>query len=1231
MSRRGSPGTWLVPTVAVVTWLATAGNVFAQGTNLGTLTGAVADTSGGVLPGVTVTAVEASTNIRRVTISSEAGLFRLPALSPGAYLVKVELSGFTPLNVGEINLLSSEVRNLGRLVLQLGGVAESIMVTAEATPVQTAASSRTATVTSDQLKNIQMRGRDVYGLLAVLPGVQDTNLNRDFTTWTSMRNVTINGNPVTAKNVLIDGISVVDEGGSGNANVNPNIDAIGEIQVIANGFTAENGRNNGGLINLVTKSGTNQIRGSAWYNGRRDRFNSLDYFRKVNNQEKPLYRVNIPGYSVGGPVVIPRVLDSRTGQHKMFFFISQEYSDDARPSGTLRVNLPTDLERTGDFSQTRVTNGSIQPIIDPLTGQPFPGNIIPASRLTSTGRAMMNLLPSPNGILNSQAGQAWTSNSAYDVTPLHNRTNTVLRLDGAIKQNLRASYRYLKDREDNWSTNNFVPGEGWVNNAVPGWVHSGSLTWVVKPTIINEMNGGYTHNSWGFVAGTGPRKSGFDYTQWYRANNDPALNTPLLKGSFGPFSDPPSLAGNRRQVDEWPYIPRFTTSGGNRSNLAGYRTSGNQPLPRGNYNGRWSFQNDLSILQGRHSYKFGFYTELDSKTEPGTPNYAGNFNFGHNASNPLNTGNGYANLLLGIFNTYQEDSNRVNKDVRHWQTEGYLQDTWRMSSRFTLDYGLRLTHSGNFYEVWDVHTAFFPDLWTEQNAARVYRTVCRTGVAGNRPCSGSNQRAIDPANPSVLLPTVFNGRIVPGTGLVENGISTQGLAGKKPGVFFTFPGLVAAPRVGFAWDLAGNGKSALRSSFGMFYNFPRGDYNAYIGGPPVSFNRQIEWATVPDIGDLAARGIQFVESPASRSVAGGERPLGKAYNVNVAFQRDIGFNTVVEAAYVGNFSWIGGRTEDINRLPLYVYANPSNLLNNEPLNVNYLRTQFGAFPGMGAINQYVPDLFAQSLKYNSLQLNAVRRLTRGLQMGVAYTISKGEGYQGYDPYTFELGGAAAIRQRYWGPTDVDRRHNLVVNYSYNIPTPTDRPVLKQLLGGWEVSGVTKFLSGAAVTVSCQSNNSGIQNTNPSLTDGFFTNAGNRRCLLTGAPIFSGFEVDPNVAFADQPHFNMAAFALPQPTDTNGDGVFDVGNFGNAPLGLLRHPSWQNWDITLARRIPVGQRANVRLQFQAYNVFNTVQFDTLDAAFTFTGPGNTTINSASTGKYTSTIPARILGLTVRIDY
>ena len=560
-----------------------------------------------------------------------------------------------------------------------------------------------------------------------------------------------------------------------------------------------------------------------------------------------------------------------------------------------------------------------------------------------------------------------------------------------------------------------------------------------------------------------------------------------------------------------------------------------------------------------------------------------------------------------------------------------------MTPRLTLDYGVRVQHSGSDFEVNNMNSGFFTDLWQRSDAARVYRLVCTTGVPGNAACPAANQRAIDPANPSVFFPTAFAGNIVPGSGKQLNGIITGGMDGKKDGTYFTFPYFTWAPRAGMAWNVTGDGKTALRASWGIFYNFPRstgdGGY-PFAGGCPVSCTRQIRWATFDDI--TAATPSNLIENPVNVNVGGYDQPLAKSHNVNVAFQRDIGFNTVAEIAYVGNYTWNHGRTVDDNRLPLYVYGNPENLVNNAPINGQLAALSVRQVPGHGLGQPSTcPSSMPRRCSTTRCRCSVQRRLTNGLQMGFAYTLAKGEGYTGYDPYTDQIGGEAAIRARYWGPTTDDRRHNVSATWSYDIPTLTEMPVIKQLLMDWQVSGIFRMLSGQAITPSCSSNTAGINNSNPTLTDGTAAPAASSPASRSSAAT----PCDTSLPEADRLHFNLAAFRMAQP---NGS----IGNFGNTPVGILRHPTWHEWDLTLSRRFPINlmgrKNSGVRLRFEVYNVFNEVQFTNMNATFTFTtrrARREFANKNANTGKYTAngttlaagTISPRVMSLTVRFDW
>ncbi len=258
--------------------------------------------------------------------------------------------------------------------------------------MQTANSALTRNITGDTLVSVQVKGRDVFGMMKILPGVMDSHTSRDYAQWNSGRYLSINGGNSLNKNTTIDGVPVGEEGGNGTTHITPNIDSIGEVNVITSGYNAEHGRQSSGLVSITTKSGTNQFRGSGWYNMRRDEWNKNDFFREQSGSAKPFFEVNIGGYSIGGPVIIPKLIDSRTSEKKVYFFLSQEFTEDIRPTDVFRTNMPTALERTGDFSQTYMgkatlnADGSItgpgannlQPIIDPLTLTAVPRQRDPA-------------------------------------------------------------------------------------------------------------------------------------------------------------------------------------------------------------------------------------------------------------------------------------------------------------------------------------------------------------------------------------------------------------------------------------------------------------------------------------------------------------------------------------------------------------------------------------------------------------------------------------------------------------------------------------------------------------------------------------------------------------------------------------------------------------------------------------------------------------------------------------
>jgi hypothetical protein len=308
------------------------------------------------------------------------------------------------------------------------------------------------------------------------------------------------------------------------------------------------------------------------------------------------------------------------------------------------------------------------------------------------------------------------------------------------------------------------------------------------------------------------------------------------------------------------------------------------------------------------------------------------------------------------------------------------------------------------------------------------------------------------------------------------------------------------------------------------------------------------------------------------------------------------------------------------------------MFNGNGLPTDLLRTNY---PGMGAIMQWrdASDGYTtnnNTLRYNAMQLNVQRRMSQGLQMGLAYTLAKGVGWTGYNPDYLEADPTGELNKlRLWGPTANDRTHNLVINYSYMIPNATPTvPVLKWILDDWMVAGITKYLSGAATQPSCTTTAPGIANTNPTLTPG-----ATAACVYTGEPVFEVTR-DPNLPEEDQLHFNPRAFAMARPLSAT------VGNFGDVPLGILRHPGFWNFDLTLQRNFPIttgGKQFNGRIQLQLYNIFNTPQFTTLNTALTFAddptvdGVDSLLLTSTNHGRYTAANPPREFGITFRLDF
>ena len=374
----------------------------------GSLNGRVVDQQGSAVPDAKVTAIEATKKTNVFSNTTAVGDFSIAGLLPGTYTLTVEAKGFKKLTRMDIPLNASDKIALGELTLTIGALTETVEVSATAMTLQTQSSERGSAVTGTQIENINVDGRSPLDLAKLVPGVQ-------FTTGASYavgnaangaNNFTANGTRPSQNQVSINGIGDVDTGNNGGMNASVSNDSIAEFKVLTGAYQAEYGRSAGAQIQLVTKSGTTQFHGSGYLYHRNESLNANTYLNNIRPQfgltatPKPLFRYNDPGYTIGGPIPIRK----NNIRNKVFFFWSQEWQLQLVPNTARNVTVPTDLERKGDFSQSvSSANHQLVKIYDPTTGQPFPGNVIPANRIWAPGQALLNLYPLPNQTLAANA------------------------------------------------------------------------------------------------------------------------------------------------------------------------------------------------------------------------------------------------------------------------------------------------------------------------------------------------------------------------------------------------------------------------------------------------------------------------------------------------------------------------------------------------------------------------------------------------------------------------------------------------------------------------------------------------------------------------------------------------------------------------------------------------------------------------------------------------------------
>ncbi|MBS1831023.1 MAG: TonB-dependent receptor [Acidobacteria bacterium] len=1145
--------------IRMLVWSVLCAGLLTGQTFRATLTGRALDPSGAVVPGVKVIATQTETGVKQETSTSAEGVYTFALLPPGRYTVQATMQGFATVTVQDV-ILEVGTRQGLDIELKVDSTGTSIQVNADAAALQLKSESgeRSEVVTNRQIRDLALNGRNILDLMKVVPGVV-SNVNGQVSNDGGVRNFNINGARGTQKEVSIDGSSNVIAGANQRVHVTLNPDAIQEMKILTSNYQAEYGKTAGGFIQYTTRSGGKDFHAGARYFRRHDSMNANGYFGNALGLPRRLYRYNYYGYDVGGPVIIPGTGFNKN-RDRLFFFWNQEFYRQTIPSSPQTVRVPTELERRGDFSQTTDGNGNLVLIKDPLNSNPctaanragcFPGNVIPASRLFGDGAKILGIFPGPN---DAAGGARYNYSSQFsNQTP---RREDIVRIDWNLSTKTRVSGRYIQNSErtiqryggcNNVAFN--VPLSEMESTQEPRNL-SLNVVHTFSPTLINEFT---------FAPSRSRTTCGANDDGLQRARY--GITFPLLY---------------ENEISKT-FLPSLTFAGiANQTfpNLA------NGELPRASGDANITITNNVSKFVGKHSFKTGFFYQRNRFLYVPRNGVNGDINFNNDANNPFNTGHPFANALLGVYTQFSQSPEPVDGRVMYHTIEGFVQDTWKVTSRFTLDVGLRISHVGPSFEEDLKNNIFVPSLYDAKKAVSLYAPV-RVGTA---------TRAVDPrAIPPTLtmantLPQTYVGLIVPGSGDPFTGITSPRDGYPRGG--YDARGPQWGPRIGFAWNPLGDGKTVVRGGYGISYERVQANVVlAQLSTPPTNVTPRFFFGNLTDLRSQSSTLAPF-------NMVGYAKD-GKVPNVHtfsLGVQRNIGRGAVLDVAYVGTLSRHLVQQRNLNTIPYFrtferSAQDPSRFNDNvvptveaglpsvyqqagfsfsgtNALPLNFLRP----YPGYAELNFRE---FAGSSNYHSLQVSASRRLSAGVSFEAAYTWSKAHvtgdtDFEGNHPYN--------ARGYDYAVAEFDRTHTLVANYVYEVPSwqrLTSSKAGKMVFGGWQISGISQFYTGEPFELGL-----GIQGVNAAQRIVGSYNLPVRPYRVGGAASkVGGLQINPDGYLAP--------------------GIGDVGPY---PRMYLRQPWFINHDLSVFKNFPLGDNParKIQLRLEMFNFLNATQFAGINA-------------------------------------
>ncbi|HXN46619.1 MAG TPA: TonB-dependent receptor [Bryobacteraceae bacterium] len=1083
-----------------------------------TIAGTVTDPSGSAIPGAKVTITNNDTAATRQVVSNDAGQYNAPSLGIGKYTVKVEAAGFKSAEQNDI------VLNVGAharvdVQLKIGESKETVTVEGVATRIQSDSSEVSEIVTGQQMTQLATNGRNLVNLATLTPGVSSTV--SDFNGPSAQGSgftISFNGQRPDHNVWMVDGGENYDRGSGGKFNIMPSIDAVAEFRALTSNYSADYGLNSGATLSLVFKGGTKDFHGGAWEFFRNDKLDAGNYFTNAAGAKPPELRYNVFGFNIGGPVILPFYNKDR---NKTFFFANIEWRRYIA-GGSNTVQTPNAAMEGGVFPSTITVPTAVDATelarftsLGLTPGKAFPNNTIPSSLISPLSKAILGLGIYPTPNTTSGGFPAFTG-GANAPTYVGEQ---IMRIDHHFNDKFWIFGHYVWEQlSQTYGTTLWsgsnLPTVGDVF-ANPSWSGVVHGTYTISPTIVNEV--------------------AFNYG----ANNINVTPTGIFQRSSA--VDPPQLfpsnAMNR--------LPGINISSG----LSDNYDSANYPWA--NTYRSYQLREDLSWTHGHHSLKFGGQYMFNIKTQELFGDTQGAYAF-----NGSYTGAGFADFLLGYAATYNE---LAVQDSGNWHSQTYAlygQDDWRATNRLTLNLGLRWEGIPHTYELNNRMSNFYPQLYNQANAAILLPN-------GN----------VSPNSPG-LAPGLGAASVLQ---LYQNGIAITGQNGAPRDIVQNHWNNWG-PRIGFAYDVTGQGKTVVRGGFAIMYERVQGN-DVYNMGPNAPFSASPTVSNVFLSNPLqSVLTGQTASAPITTTAITGESQYNyknpTTYQWSMGVQHEVWHGAVLQASYVGNVGTHQSEAIDINA-PFNVAGNLAQRQQviAGTLNVDLIRP----YPGFGQILMY--DDGGRS-KYNALQTEFRMQATRGLTVQFAYTYS-----HTYDTSTGlavngNAGDLDTLSNPYnraydWGLSSYDRPNVFIADYVWDIPLfQHASSALKTVAGGWKLSGVVTAESGVAYTETLPGNTLGM--------------GGN----VTNRPDLSGSISYPKTVTQ---WFNPAAFTTPT-----------SGSFGSEGKGSIRGPGRQNWDVSLFKDFTVKEKATLELRFETFNTFNHTQFNGLNVGY---GSGAGAITSA----------------------